>query len=69
MANGKGINGKVYGLVGAVIVILLITVLGPEMFSAIYDMNISEVPAWVKTVLTVVVGAGLVLLAWRAISE
>ena len=67
-ATRGAIDGKIYGLVGALILILLITVLGPQMFDSVYSMNDTTTPAWVKATLFVVVGAGLVLLTWKAVA-
>jgi len=59
-----GLNAKMTGLIGAVIIIFLVTALAPEMFTALDGFGV-ETPAWVATVMTVIVGAGLVFLVWR----
>ena len=63
----KGINSKISYLVGAVIVIVLATAVAPTMFENVSNLTgVTGVPAWVPTVLLVIVGAGLVFLIWRA---
>lgn len=63
----SGVNGKISFLVGALIVIVLATALGPTMFSNVAGLeNNSDTPSWVPTVLYVIVGAGLVFLIWKA---
>lgn len=61
-----GLNSKMTALIGAVIVIFLVTALAPEIFAQLgvleADLN---TPAWVPTVMFVIVGAGLVFLVWR----
>lgn len=59
-----GLNSKMTALIGAVIVIFLVTALAPEMFTSIDGLGV-ETPTWVVSVLTVIVGAGLVFLVWR----
>lgn len=55
-------------LIGAVILIFLVSALAPEIFTNLDGLTgaESDVPAWVSTVLVVIVGAGLVFLVWRA---
>lgn len=61
-----GLNSKMTGLIGAVIVIFLVVALAPEIFSelAVLDAN-ADTPAWIPTVMFVIVGAGIVFLVWR----
>jgi len=60
------VDKKMTALIGAVIVIFLVTQLAPEMFSQIENMsNSSAVPGWVPAVLFVIVGAGIVFLIWN----
>lgn len=61
-----GLNAKMTGLIGAVIVIFLVVALAPEIFEqlGVLDAN-QDTPAWVSTVMVVIVGAGLVFLVWR----
>lgn len=55
-------SGKVAGLIGALLFIVLVGALGPTMFG---NLTISGAPAWVSTTLPIVVGAGLVMAVWR----
>lgn len=65
-----GVDSKISYLIGAVIVIVLAVAVAPTMFSSLTDLSNETlnpgVPAWVPTVLFVIVGAGLVFLIWRA---
>jgi uncharacterized membrane protein YeaQ/YmgE (transglycosylase-associated protein family) len=63
------INGKMTALIGAVIVIFLVTALAPEMFTELAGLEVGGAPAWVETVLVVIVGAGLVFLIWRTFNN
>lgn len=61
-----GLSGKVTGLVGALIVIILAVNLAPEMFAGVEGLETATgVPDWVPTVLFVIIGAGIVFLIWR----
>ena len=61
-----GLNNKMTGLIGAVIVIFLVVALAPEIFDQLEVLDTSlTVPGWIYTVLVVIVGAGLVFLVWR----
>ena len=62
----KGLDSKMTGLIGAVIIIFLVTALAPEIFTqlGVLDAN-ADTPSWVATVMFVIVGAGLVFLVWR----
>ncbi len=63
----SSVNSKITYMVGALIVIVLATALGPTMFSNIAGLdNDTDTPSWVPTVLYVIVGAGLVFLIWKA---
>lgn len=55
-------NGKVAGLIGALLFIVLVGALGPQMFS---NLTISGAPSWVSTTLPIVVGAGIVMAVWK----
>ena len=60
------LSGKMTGLVGALIVIVLAVALAPTMFTGVESLaNESSTPAWVPTVLYVIIGAGIVFLIWR----
>lgn len=67
MGNAK-MKGVIYALIGGVVVIFLVSALAPDVFQNLTDMNAS-VPTWVKTALTVITGAGLIFLIWRAVAE
>lgn len=56
-------------LFGAFILVLIATALAPEIFVNIAGMAgvESEVPAWLVTTLTAVVGAGILFLIWKAV--
>ena len=56
-------------LFGAFISVLIATALAPEIFSNIADMAglDSDVPTWLVTTLTAVVGAGILFLIWKAV--
>lgn len=58
-------RGKIAGLIGALIFIVLVGALGPTMFS---DLNITGAPAWLATVLPIVVAAGLAMAVWRVMN-
>ena len=61
-----GLNNKMTSLIGAVILIFLVSALAPEIFGQLANMSgNADVPGWVATVLVVIVGAGLVFLIWR----
>lgn len=61
--NRKGLaSGKVAGLIGALLFIILVGALGPQMFS---NLTITGAPSWVTTTLPVIVGAGIVMAVWR----
>lgn len=62
----KGLDSKMTGLIGAVIIIFLVTALAPEIFTqlGVLEAN-ADTPSWVATVMFVIVGAGLVFLVWR----
>ncbi len=61
-----GLNRKMTGLIGAVIVIFLVVALAPEIFDELEALDTStSVPGWIYTVLVVIVGAGIVFLVWR----
>lgn len=65
-----GINSKMTALIGAVIVIFLVSALAPEIFTQLDTLSASaETPSWVPTVMFVIVGAGLVFLVWRTFNN
>lgn len=65
-----GINSKMTALIGAVIVIFLVSALAPEIFTQLDTLSTSaETPSWVPTVMFVIVGAGLVFLVWRTFNN
>lgn len=65
-----GVSSKMSALIGAVIVIFLVVALAPEMYTeiGILEANV-DTPAWVSTVISVIVGAGLVFLVWRTFNS
>lgn len=64
------IDGKISALIGAVVLVFLITALAPDMFAQVTQMgNESDVPSWVSTVFGVMIGAGLVFIIWRVFSK
>jgi len=67
--NNKGaVGGSIDKLLGAVLVILFVVVLAPIIFGTDGLANtdlISDAPAWLVTILTVIVGIGLVFLVYR----
>lgn len=63
MAMGAQVNK----LFGAFIIVLIGVALAPTIFENIAGMNSSDVPTWLVTALTAVVGAGILFLIWRAI--
>ncbi len=64
------IDGKISALIGAVVLIFLITALAPDIFAQITTMeNSTDIPAWVSTVFFVMVGAGLVFMVWSLFSQ
>lgn len=66
----KGIDSKISVLIGAVILIVLVTALAPEIFTSLAALDpATGTPAWVKSVLIVIVGAGLVFLVWRTFGK
>jgi len=80
---GAGIDAKISYLIGALILIVLVVALAPDMFDGLTKLtpvynesNTSQciqycdaigTPAWVPTTLFVIVGAGLIFLVWKAI--
>lgn len=58
-----GVNAKVAGLFGALILIVILASLAPTMFTG---LNATGGPTWLDTVLPIVVAGGLVFVAWRA---
>jgi len=68
---GAGIDSKISYLIGALVLIVLIVALAPDMFSNLALMNTTSeggnTPNWVPTTLVVIVGAGLIFLVWNAI--
>jgi hypothetical protein len=58
------LNGKIAGLVGALIFIVLAIALAPTMFNG--SNNISGAPGWLGSVLPLLIGAGLVYGVWRS---
>jgi hypothetical protein len=71
--NKKGkINTNIDKLLGAVLVILFVIVLAPVIFGADGLANtdfVADAPAWLVTLLTVIVGIGLVVLVFKTMSE
>jgi hypothetical protein len=64
----KKVEGHIDTLLGAVLVILFIVVLAPVIFGADGLANadlIADAPGWLVTILTVVVGIGLVVLGYK----
>ncbi|MFW6377226.1 MAG: hypothetical protein ACOCZ5_01145 [bacterium] len=45
--------------------IFLVVALAPDMFSELEGLDSGDTPTWVYTVMTVIVGAGLVFIVWR----
>lgn len=67
MKDKKGqVSGKVAGLIGALIVIILATSLAPTMFE---DLNITGAPVWLAVVLPVIVASGLIFVIWRTFNR
>lgn len=61
-----GLNVKMTALIGAVILIFLVSALAPEIFEELAVLeNNTDTPSWVASVMVVIVGAGLVFLIWR----
>ena len=66
----SGVGNKMNALIGAVIVIFLITALAPEIFTQIDALSAStETPSWVPTVMFVITGAGLVFLLYSTFNN
>ncbi|MFW6377225.1 MAG: hypothetical protein ACOCZ5_01140 [bacterium] len=65
------VDSKMSSLIGAVIVVFLVVALAPEIFTELEDLTgtDSDVPEWVYTVMTVMVGAGLVFIVWRTFEK
>ena len=61
------IDKTVGKLFGVLVVILLAVEVLPLIFDGIAGMTglESEVPSWLTTVLTVIIGAGMVFMIWR----
>ncbi len=57
------LNGRIAGLIGALIFIVIAVGVGPTMFTG---LNISGAPSWLATVLPVIVASGIVFAVWRA---
>jgi len=60
----NGLNTKIGMLIGMVILLAMVVALAPTMFTGLN--NISGAPAWLGTVLPIIVAAALVILAWRS---
>lgn len=59
----KGLSGgKIGGLIGALIFVVLVGALGPTMFE---NLNITGAPSWGATILPIVIMAGLVIAVYR----
>jgi hypothetical protein len=71
--NNKGAVGQsIDKLLGAVLVILFVVVLAPVIFGTDGLTNtdlVADAPAWMVTILTVVVGIGLVFLVYRVFEK
>jgi protein-S-isoprenylcysteine O-methyltransferase Ste14 len=62
----KAVSNKTKALLGAVILIFLITALAPSIYEQLAVLgNTTGVPTWVGVVLIVVVSAGLIFLVWN----
>lgn len=61
-----GLDGKIGILIGMVILLAMIVALAPTMFLGL--ANITGVPSWMGVVFPIIVAAGLIMLAYRAIS-
>ena len=66
----SSVNVKMTALIGAVIVIFLVTALAPDIFSELATLEASaDTPNWIPTVMYVIVGAGLIFLVWRTFNN
>ena len=63
-------EANVNKLFGAFILILIAVALIPEIFTSLAGIGGvgSDVPSWLTTAITIVVGAGILFLVWRSIS-
>jgi len=62
------INSQMTKLFSAFILILVGTALIPEIYVQLNALeNATGVPSWLATALIIVVGAGVLLLIWRAV--
>lgn len=61
-----GLDGKIGILIGMVILLAMIVALAPTMFLGL--ANITGAPSWMGVVFPIIVAAGLIMLAYRAIS-
>lgn len=65
LKNKKGqLSGKIAGLIGALIFIVLAVALAPTMFNGI-NASMGG-PTWLITVLPVIIASGIVFGVWRA---
>ena len=65
----SGLDGKMTALIGGVIIVFLAAELAPEMFAQLSLLDSGDTPAWVSSILVIVVGAGLVFLIWRVLTK
>lgn len=67
--RGQGkVDSKISTLIGAVVLILFVTAIAPEVFTNLNLLG-EETPSWVKATMIVIVGAGLVFLVWRTFDK
>lgn len=71
--NKKGaVEGNIDKLLGGVLLILFVIVLAPVIFGAEGLANtefIADAPGWLVTLLTVIIGIGLVVLVYRTFGK
>lgn len=60
-------NGHIEYLIGGLLLVVLLSAFAPTIFTNLQNVNTtSGAPSWLPTILTIIVGIGLVLLAWKA---
>lgn len=72
MQDKRGASDKIDVLIGAVLLVLFVVVIAPVIFGAegLTNPNFTaDAPAWVVTLLTLIVGIGLVLFIYKSFAK
>lgn len=72
LQDKKGESDKISLLIGGVLLVLFVVVIAPVIFGSngLTNSNFTaDAPAWVVTLLTLIVGIGLVLFVYRSFAK